>query len=51
VLTIGLLFAVQTAYRIARQHSLQHRQAFVAMLPIAGFLTATTVVFLWLYLG
>jgi hypothetical protein len=51
VLTVGLLFAVRTAYRIARQHSLQHRQAFVVMLPVASFLTATTVIFLWLYLG
>ncbi len=51
VLTAGLIFATQTAYRIARQQCLQHRQAFVAMLPIASFLTATTFVFLWLYLG
>jgi hypothetical protein len=51
VLTVGLLFAVQTAYRIARQHSDEHRQAFQAMLPIAGFLVLVTMVFLWLYLG
>jgi hypothetical protein len=51
VLTTGLIFAIQTAYRIARQQCLQHRQAFVAMLPIASFLTTTTFVFLWLYLG
>lgn len=51
VLTVGLLFAVQMAYRIARQHSDEHRQAFRAMLPIAGFLVLVTMGFLWLYLG
>ena len=51
VLTTGLLFAVQTAYRIARQHAQTHQQAFRALLPIAGYLLAATLGFLSLYLG
>ena len=51
VLTAGLLFAVRIAYRIARQHTAEHRRAFLATLPVAGFLAATTLGFLWLYLG
>lgn len=51
VLIVGLLLAIQIAFRIARQHSSQHRQAFVAMLPIASFLAMMTFTFLWLYLG
>lgn len=51
VLVAGLLFSVQTAYKIARQHVNTHRAAFGAMLPICGFLTLLTLSFLWLYLG
>ncbi len=50
-LTVGLLFAINIAYRIARQHSATHRQAFRALLPMVGFLASVTLVFLWLYLG
>ncbi len=50
-LTIGLLFALDIAYRIARQHSRDHHSAFLTTLPIAGFLAAVTVGFLRLYLG
>ncbi len=51
VLTAGLLFAVQTAYRIARQQTDNHDRAFRAALPVMGFLAALTVGFLALYLG
>ena len=51
VLTAGLLFAVQTAYRLARKTGSAHGQAFTAMLPVAGFQAVITLVFLWLYLG
>jgi hypothetical protein len=50
-LTVGLLFAVNTAHKIARQHSTAHRQAFLATLPMAGFMGALTLVFLRLYAG
>jgi hypothetical protein len=50
-LTAGLLFAVNIAYKIARQHSTAHRQAFLAMLPITGFMAAITLAFLRLYVG
>lgn len=51
ILTIGLLLAVNTAYKIARQFNASHRQAFRSMLPIAGFLALTTLAFVGLYLG
>ena len=51
VLIAGLLFASNTAYKIARQHTAQHRQAFLAMLPQTGILTLVTLAFFWLYLG
>jgi hypothetical protein len=51
VLTGGLLFALNTAYKIARQHTREHRPAFLATLPVAGFLTLITLAFLRLYLG
>jgi hypothetical protein len=50
-LTAGLLFSLNTAYKIARQHSTVHPLAFRATLPIAGFLTLVTLGFLRLYLG
>ncbi|MBI1281355.1 MAG: 4Fe-4S binding protein [Anaerolineaceae bacterium] len=51
VLTAGLLFAVQTAYRIARQQTSDYNRAFMAVLPVTSFLTVMTLGFLWLYLG
>lgn len=50
-LIAGLTFAVNAAYRIARQFYAEHQQAFAAMLPVAGLLTVITGAFLWLYLG
>lgn len=51
VLTTGLLFAVHTAYKIARQHSAQHHTAFLATLPVSGFAVLITLGFLRLFLG
>lgn len=51
VLTAGLLFAVRTAYQIARQHTSLHKRAFAATLPLAGFMGGLVIVFAWLYLG
>lgn len=51
VLSVGLMFAVNTAYRSARQFYADHRGAFTAMLPVAGLLTLITGVFMGLYLG
>ncbi len=51
VLTAGLLFALHTTYKIARQNSAQHRAAFLATLPISGFAVLITLGFLRLYLG
>jgi hypothetical protein len=50
-LTAGLMFAVRTAYRIARQQVAVHRAAFVSILPVTGFLGLVTLGFLRLYLG
>ncbi|HIQ06055.1 MAG TPA: 4Fe-4S binding protein [Anaerolineae bacterium] len=50
-LTVGLLFTLNIAYRIACQHSNEHKLAFLATLPVAGFLAAVTSGFLRLYLG
>ncbi len=51
VLTAGLLFALNTANKIARQHTDHHRAAFLAALPISGFSLLVTLGFLRLYLG
>jgi hypothetical protein len=51
VLMIGLVFSVIIAYRIGRQHSRSHAQAWRGTVPIAAFLGAVTMVFLRLYLG
>ncbi len=51
VLTAGLLFALNTAHKIARQHDSYHRPALLAMLPVAGFTLLVTLGFLSLYLG
>ncbi len=50
-LTTGLLFALNTAYKIARQHHMRHRPAFVVTLPLSSFVLAITWGFLRLYLG
>jgi hypothetical protein len=51
VLLAGLIFSVVIAYRIGRQHSRSHAQAWRGTLPIAAFLTGVSVMFLRLYLG
>ncbi len=51
ILIVGLLFASRTAYAIAQQNSANRQQALRAGLPVAGFLLAVTLGFLWLYLG
>lgn len=51
VLTIGLLFAINTVYKIARQHTNTHHLALRATLPITGFMVAVTLGFLRLYMG
>ena len=51
VLIVGLVFAVNVAYRLARRYSPNHEGAFRALLPIVLFLTGVTSGFLWLYLG
>src|SRR5690606_2677804 len=51
VLTTGLLFALNTTYKIARQNSAQHQAAFLATLPVSGFALLVTLGFLRLYLG
>jgi hypothetical protein len=50
-LTVGLLFAVNVAHRIARQHVADTRRAFRAMLPVTGFMVGLTLIFVWLYMG
>jgi hypothetical protein len=51
ILTAGLLFALNTAYQIARQQVVDHRPAFLSTLPVAGFAVLVTLSFLRLYLG
>jgi hypothetical protein len=51
LLLVGLLFSINIAYRLGRQHARNHAQAWRSVLPVAGFLTAITMVFLWLNLG
>jgi hypothetical protein len=51
LLTAGLVFSIITAYRIGRQHTFTHAQAWRGMLPVSGFITTITLIFLWLYLG
>jgi hypothetical protein len=51
VLLVGLVFSVNIAYRIGRQHSGSHAQAWRGTLPIAAFLAGVTATFLRLYLG
>jgi len=50
-LVVGLIFSIYIAHRIGRQHSRDEGQTMRSLVPIAGFLTAVTIVFLRLYLG
>jgi len=45
------MVALNTAYKIARQHHTLHRPAFLATLPVTGFAAIVIVIFLRLYLG
>jgi hypothetical protein len=51
VLLVGLVYSVVIAYRIGRQHTRSDARACRGTLPIAAFLSATTLTFLSLYLG
>jgi polyferredoxin len=51
VLVVGLVYSMVIAYRIGRQHTRSDVRAWRGTLPIAVFLSATTLTFLWLYLG
>ncbi|MBZ0296734.1 MAG: 4Fe-4S binding protein [Anaerolineae bacterium] len=51
VLIGGLLFAINTAYKITWQHVRVHEIVLIAMLPTTGFLMSVTAGFIWLYLG
>ncbi len=59
-LLVGLVFSITTVYRIAQQHSSAFSghalvssgdRAWWATLPTAGFATAVTLLFLWVFLG
>lgn len=49
-LTIGMLFSVNIAYRIANQHGLFSRSAIKATIPLATFIAVITLLFLGVYL-
>jgi hypothetical protein len=51
LLLAGLAFSIVTAYRIGRQLTRSEVLAWRSTLPVAGFLTLVTFVFLRLYLG
>lgn len=51
LLLIGLIAAIALAYRIGHQQGADHSGAIRAALPISGFLTAVTLVFLRLFVG
>ncbi len=51
VLVTGLLFSINSAYKIARQHLPTHHSAFLATSPITIFMTGVVLSFLVLYLG
>jgi hypothetical protein len=51
LLLVGLVYSVVIAYRIGRQHTRSAARAWRGTVPISAFLTATTLTFLWLYLG
>jgi len=50
-LVAGLLFSINSAYKIARQHLAEHRPAFLATAPVAVFMLSAMLGFLALYLG
>jgi heme/copper-type cytochrome/quinol oxidase subunit 2/ferredoxin len=50
-LIAGLVFSIAVAYRIGQETSAGKGQAIRGVIPIAGFLTVVTVIFLQLYLG
>lgn len=50
-LAAGLVIAVSTAFKIARQHTPEPRRAFRAALPVASFLLMVTLGFVALYMG
>jgi len=50
-LLAGMAFSIVVAYRIVRQHAETNAQAWRGTLPLAGFLTGVTLVFLRLYVG
>jgi hypothetical protein len=47
ILLLGLVAAINLAFKTARHHMSQGRAA----LPVVGFCVAFTAAFLWLYLG
>jgi hypothetical protein len=51
MLLVGLVYSVVIAYRIGHQHTWSDARAWRGTLPISAFLSATTLTFLWLYLG
>jgi hypothetical protein len=51
VLTVGLLFSTNIAFRIARQMSRDRQRIFRTAMPVTLFLVAVTVAFLRLYVG
>jgi hypothetical protein len=51
LLMVGLVSSIAVAYRIGRQHSRTHAQAWRGTLPVSGFLALITLAFLRLYLG
>jgi hypothetical protein len=50
-LTAGLLLATTVSFRSARQQSHSHRRAWLATLPLAGFMLLITLALLALYAG
>jgi hypothetical protein len=51
ILALGLISSIILAYRIGRQQSLTHSQAWQGTLPVAGFILMITLGFSYLYLG
>ncbi|MHB8619766.1 MAG: 4Fe-4S binding protein [Chloroflexota bacterium] len=47
----GLLLSIRLGFRVALETLGNHRQARLAVVPVAMLLTAITLTFLWLYLG
>jgi hypothetical protein len=51
VLTVGMLFSTNIAFRIARQISPNRQQSFRLALPVTTFVAVVTLIFLRLYMG